>query len=169
VTDRSGYTDQEWGLLVGLPQAVVTAASAVESDGTRRTTAESNAGFEAIAAGRQAGSPLVEAVAGEIVNQLGDPAELPPGGQGVEELPAIRPADPQALVVDVLDRARQAAALLTAKADEGEDAAYRHWLVGMAEQVVEAATSGGLLGLGGDQVSPSEQRFVADLSKILND
>lgn len=72
-------------------------------------------------------------------------------------------------MLDVLDRARQAAALLTARADEGEGAAYRHWLVSIAEQVVEAASTGGLLGLGGDQVSEAEQRFVADLSKVLND
>ena len=163
------YTDQEWGLLVGLPQSVVTAASAVEEDGTRRTAAESNAGLEAIADGRDSGSRLVEAVATAIVGALGDPEEMPPGGQGIEELPPIRPADPAATVQDVLDRARQASELLAQKAEAEEAAAYRHWLVGVAESVVEAATTGGVLGLGGDQVSPSEQRFVAELSKQLGD
>ncbi|WP_213450488.1 hypothetical protein [Rhizomonospora bruguierae] len=164
---RSGYTDQEWGLLVGLPQSVVAAASAVEADGVRRTAAESNAGLETIADGRDSGSPLVEAVATAIVGELGDPDDLLPGGQGVEELPPIRPADPDGLVRDVLDRAREASRLLAEKAEPEEAAAYRHWLVGVAEAVAEAAATGGLLGLGGEQVSPSEQRFVADLSTTL--
>lgn len=166
---QPGYTDQEWGLLVGLPQSVITAASAVEDDGARRTAAESNAGLEAISDGRDSGSPLVEAVATAILGELGDPDDMPAGGQGVEELPPIRPADPAGTVQDVLDRVRRASELLAARAEPGEAAAYRHWLVGIAEAVVEAASSGGLLGLGGDQVSPSEQRFVAELSKILGD
>ncbi len=64
---RFGVSDEEWGLLVGLPQSVLTAAAAAESDGTRRTMAENAAGLETIAAGRESASPLVAAVAGEIV------------------------------------------------------------------------------------------------------
>ena len=85
-----GFSDEEWGLLVGLPQSVLTAASAAESDGTRRTMAENAAGLETIAAGRESASPLVAAVAGEIVTRVGDP-------EAGEELPVIAPADPQAL------------------------------------------------------------------------
>ena len=81
----------------------------------------------------------------------------------------IAPADPQALIDDVLVRAGQASALLAAKVDEGEVGAYRHWLVEIAEQVVGAAPSGGILGLGGDQVSDSERRFRDRLSHVLND
>lgn len=52
-----GFSDEEWGLLVGLPQSVLTAASAAESDGTRRTMAENAAGLETIAAARESASP----------------------------------------------------------------------------------------------------------------
>ncbi|MEV1144231.1 hypothetical protein [Micromonospora sp. NPDC049799] len=157
-----GFTDEEWGLLVGLPQSVLTAASAAESDGTRRTMAESAAGLETISAGRESANPLVAAVAGEIVARVGDP-------EAGAELPVIAPADPRALAEDVLGRAKAAAALLAAKVDEGEAGAYKHWLVAIAEQVVGAASSGGLLGLGGDVVSDSERRFRDRLSQVLND
>ncbi|MBE1488830.1 hypothetical protein [Plantactinospora soyae] len=157
-----GFSDDEWGLLVGLPQSVLTAASAAESDGSRRTRTENAAGLETIAAGRESASPLVAAVAGELIGRVGDP-------EAGEELPAIEPADPRALIADVLDRAGKASTLLTNRVSEGEAGAYRHWLLSVAEQVVTAASTGGLLGLGGDEVTESERRFRDELSHVLND
>ncbi|MFF5053173.1 hypothetical protein ACFY1S_08315 [Micromonospora sp. NPDC000663] len=157
-----GFSDGEWGLLVGLPQSVLTAASAAESDGTRRTMAETAAGLETIAAGRESASPLVAAVAGEIVTRVGDP-------ETGAELPVIEPAEPRAYIDDVLLRAGEAAALLAARVDEGEAGAYKHWLVTIAEQVVGAASSGGLLGIGGETVSDSERRFRDRLAHVLTD
>ncbi|MEH0841545.1 hypothetical protein V6U81_04000 [Micromonospora sp. CPCC 205711] len=157
-----GFSDEEWGLLVGLPQSVLTAASAAESDGARRTRAENAAGLETISTGRESANPLVAAVAGEIVSRVGDP-------EAGEELPVIAPTDPKAMIDDVLTRAAEAAALLAVRVDEGEAGAYKHWLVEIAEQVVGAAPTGGILGLGGDQVSDSERRFRDRLSQVLND
>ena len=157
-----GFSDEEWGLLVGLPQAVLTAASAAEHDSARRTHAESAAGLEAISAGRESASPLVAAIARELVARVGDP-------ETGEELPVIAPSDPAATIADTLRRAGQAAGLLTARVDAGEAGAYRHWLVDIAEQVVVAAPTGGLLGVGGEQVSESERRFRDELATVLND
>jgi hypothetical protein len=157
-----GFSDAEWGLLVGLPQSVLNAASAAEHDGTRRTLAESHAGLEAIASGRESPSPLVTAVAGELVSRVGDP-------ETGEELPAIEPPDPEAFIGDVLDRAGKAAALLAARAGEGEAGAYKHWLVTIAEQVVTASPSGGILGVGGDLVTDAERRFRDRLAAVLDD
>ena len=157
-----GFSDEEWGLLVGLPQAVLVAASAAESDSARRTNAESAAGLEAISAGRESASTLVAAVAMELVTRVGDP-------ETGEELPAIAPPDPAAAIADTLERARDAATLLTAKVDEGEAGAYKHWLVSIAEEVVTAAPTGGVLGVGGEQVSESERRFRDELATLLID
>ncbi|HEV7898142.1 MAG TPA: hypothetical protein VGP31_09900 [Planosporangium sp.] len=162
MTSQRVYSDEEWGLLVGLPQAVMMAAVNAESDSTNRSASESGAGLDAIAAGRDSGSTLVRDVALELVKRLGDPetGELPP----VLEM-GSREVD----LGDVMDRARSAANLLTAKAGPGEAAAYRHWLVSIADQVVNAAKSGGFLGIGGSWVSESERRFVSELSAVLND
>lgn len=157
-----GFSDDEWGLLVGLPQAVLTAASAAEADGTRRTIAENAAGLDTIAAGRLAASPLVAAVATEVVARVGDP-------EAGEELPVIAPSDPEAMIADVLDRAATVSMLLAQRVTEGESGAYRHWLTEIADQVVTAASSGGILGLGGDVVSDSERRFRDRLAHVLND
>jgi hypothetical protein len=157
-----GFSDEEWGLLTGLPLAVLTAASAAQSDGARRTLAENAAGLEAVAAGREGASPLVTAVSQEVVSRAGDP-------ETGEELPAISPGDPDAYLADVLDRAAAAAALLRARVDEGEAGAYGHWLVSIAEQVVTAAPSGGMLGVGGDLVTEPERRFRDALATVFND
>lgn len=154
------YSDEEWGLLVGLPQAVATAASAAEPDGTRRTWAEGAAGQEVIAAGRESGNGLVERVAHELIARVGDPED------GIEP-PVIAPRDPQAAVAEVLDRARAAAALLDRRADPGEAAAYKHWLVTIADGVVTAARSGGKFGVGGDVVSGPERQFRDELAAVL--
>jgi hypothetical protein len=157
-----GFSDDEWGLLVGLPQSVLTAATAAESDNSRRTTTETGAGLDAVSAGRESASPLVAAVAGEVVSRVGDP-------EAGEELPVIEPDDPKAMIADVLERARTASILLASKVHEGEAGAYKHWLVEIAEQVVSAAPSGGLLGLGGEIVSDAERRFRDDLAQVLGD
>lgn len=164
-----GFTDAEWGLLVGLPQSVLMAASAAEEDSTRRTAAENTAGMAAIADARSVASPLVSAVAGEIVARLGDPGESEELGSLPDELPVFAPADPAAFTADVLDRARAAAELLAGRDDEAEAGAYKHWLVMIAEEVVNASSSGGVLGIGATQISDAESSFVAELSQVLGD
>lgn len=157
-----GFTDAEWGLLVGLPQAVLTAASAATPDGTRKTRHENEAGLAEIADARVSASPLVAAVAGAVVEVAGDP-ELG------EEPPVIEPVDPVGYAQDVLNRAAEVGALLAAKAPESDAETYKHWLVEIAESVVGAASTGGVLGLGAETVTDEERTFRDNLSKALTD
>jgi hypothetical protein len=157
-----GFTDAEWGLLVGLPQSVLTAASAATPDSTRKTRAETAAGLDVMSDARVSASPLVAAVAGAIVSRVGDP-DLG------EEPPVIEPSDPIAYARDVLDRAAEVNALLVAKAEQADAETYKHWLVEIAESVVGAASSGGVLGVGGETVTDTERAFRDDLAKALAD
>lgn len=155
-----GFTDAEWGLLVGLPQAVLTAASAATPDSARKTRAESAAGQEKISDARASASPLVVAAAGAALDQAGDP-ELG------EQPPVIEPGDPVGYAQDVLDRAAQATVLLAAKATPQDAETYKHWLVEIADSVVGAASSGGVLGIGGEPVTDDERAFRDRLGKVL--
>jgi hypothetical protein len=157
-----GFTDSEWGLLVGLPQSVVTAASVATHDSARKTRAETAAGLDQISDARASASPLVTAIAKAVLDQTGDP------DRG-EELPAIEPADPVGYAQDVVGRAAEANVLLAAKADPADAETYKHWLVEIAETVVGAASSGGVLGIGGDVVTDSERNFRDALAKALAD
>ena len=156
-----GFTDGQWGLLVGMPQAVLTAASAATPDSVRKTRAENEAGLEKISEARASASPLVSAVAQAALAAAGDP-ELG------EEPPVIQPADPEGYVADVLERATQVAAALAGRSD-GDAETYKHWLVEIADTVVGAASTGGVLGIGGETVTDSERAFRDDLAKALAD
>jgi hypothetical protein len=157
-----GFTDAEWGLLVGLPQSVLTAASVATPDSVRKTRAENEAGLDVISDARVSASPLVSAVAAALVAEVGDP-ELG------EEAPVIEPSDPIAYAEDVLLRAAEVNALLTAKAAQADAETYKHWLVAIAESVVGAASTGGVLGVGGETVTDSERDFRDSLAKALAD
>jgi hypothetical protein len=153
---KLGFTDAEWGLLAGLPQAVLTAASSATADSARKTRAESEAGIDVIADARLSASPLVAAVATDAVARAGDP-ELG------EEAPVIAPGDPVAYAEDVLDRAVEATALLAAKAAGADAETYKHWLVEIAESVVAAASTGRA------QVTDDEREFRDSLAAALTE
>ncbi|GAA4589850.1 hypothetical protein BJY16_009034 [Actinoplanes octamycinicus] len=157
---KLGFTDAEWGLLVGLPHAVLTAASAATHDSARKTRAESAAGLGRISDARASASTLVTAVATAAVAEAGDP-ELG------EEPPVIEPADPAGYAKDVLGRAAEAAALLAAKASVADAETYRHWLLEITDAVVGAASTGGLLGIGAETVTEDERSFRDHLAGAL--
>jgi hypothetical protein len=163
MTSQATYTDQEWGLLIGLPQAVLIATSSMESDGANRTLSEISAGVSAIAAGRTVGSPLVRDVSTELVALLGDPQESDDVDRAPVEMPDRADAD------EVVARARVVADLLADKSGPGDAAAYKHWLVTIADQVANAAKSGSFLGIGGEWVSDSERHFLDQLRAVLDD
>jgi hypothetical protein len=154
------YTDEEWGLLVGLPQSVLIAASQAEADGARRTREEWTAGMTAVADGRDSSSALVKTVAADVVTRQGDITDG-------DEPPVIAFPDREAALSDVISRARAAHELLAAKAEHADAEAYRYWVVTVADQVVGAARSGGVLGLGGEQVTQAERSFRDDLAAAL--
>ena len=157
-----GFTDAEWGLLVGLPQAVLTAASAASHDSARKTRAENEAGLEKISEARASASPLVAAVAKAVLEATGDP-ELG------EDPPVIEPADPVGYAQDVIARAAEVNKVLAVKAGPADAETYKHWLVEIADTVVGAASTGGLLGIGGETVTDRERAFRDDLGIALTD
>jgi hypothetical protein len=70
---------------------------------------------------------------------------------------------------DVLERATEAAALLAGKAAGADAETYKHWLVEIADLVVGAASTGGVLGVGGEPVTDAERSFRDELAKVLAD
>src|SRR5262249_25992390 len=147
------FSGDEWELLVRLPGRVVVAATSAQPDTARRTVAEGLAGIDAIAAGRASASRLVRDVVAAIYAETGDD-EPPAAGEF---------HDPAGGIAGVLAGCRQAARLLAARAGREDRDAYRHWLEAIAARVCRAARTGGVLGLGGQLVSPAEQRFLAQL------
>jgi hypothetical protein len=154
-----GFPPGEWALLTHLPAQVVIAATSAEADAARRTVVEGMAGIEAIAGGRAYDSDLVRAVVAAI---FAEPDQAEGAGPAAKEL-ADRPGG----IADVLADCRSATAVLAARADPADSAAYRQWLQSIAARVCEAARSGGVLGLG-ERLSPAGRRLIDDLGAALS-
>ena len=159
-----GFTDAEWGLLVGLPQSVLTAASVATHDSARKTRAENEAGpGEDLRRRGPRPARWSPASPSAALSQTGDP-ELG------EEAPVIEPADPIGYAEDVLGPGRAGRRRCWPARPSAADAeTYKHWLVEIADTVVGAASTGGVLGLGGETVTDSERSFRDDLAKSLAD
>ena len=67
----------------------------------------------------------------------------------------------------MLGRAAEANALLSVKAQPADAETYKHWLVEIAESVVGAASTGGMLGIGSETVTENERDFRDGLAQAL--
>jgi hypothetical protein len=152
----ANFTDTEQSLLVRLPRWIVAAASAAERDSATRTHRELEAGFLAVANGRQVGNAFVT----EVATGTLDIFDEDPTDAGIS-------ADTEAGVDDVLERARSAWVLLRAKAAPADTAPYGRWLLTITDEVISAARSDGMLGVGGAVVTRAEQSFRDRLALIL--
>jgi hypothetical protein len=149
MTTRSDYTDDEWQLLHELPDAVATLVLMAGSSGPLGTIREMEALGRANsrAAARVADVPLIQELA----------RSLPPVHAG--------PQKPRQ--GDTLDMCREAVALLDAKAAPEEAAAYRRWIMAVAEEIAGAAKEGAFLGFGGERVSTWETEVMSEVSQAL--
>ena len=67
----------------------------------------------------------------------------------------------------VLDEVRAVAAIVDAKAEPQEAAAFRQWLLATAQAAADAAREGGFMGFGAVQVSEREQAMLDELRSAL--
>jgi hypothetical protein len=151
------FSREEWELLVRLPGRVVVAATSAQPDPDRRTVAEGLAGIDAIAAGRASASRLVREVVAAIYTEPDD-----------DQPAAEEFTDRAGGIAGVLDACGEARRLLAERAGRADADAYRHWLESIAVRVCRAARTGGAFGLGGQQVTPAERRFLANLAGALD-
>jgi hypothetical protein len=162
MADRWGFTDGEWRELVESPLLVAIAVTAAEPSGVVGLLKESLAAGAALAAGRAGPTvnPLVKAVA---------EAYATPDARGTAS-DALRrrmqgsvPTDVKANAIDGL----AAVAVLVEGKAAADAALFKAWLRGIGEEVAEAATEGGFLGLGGVKVSDAERATLADIARAL--
>src|SRR5688500_7674281 len=128
MTSRSDYTDDEWQLLHELPDAVATLVLMAGSSGPIGTIREMEALGRANgrAAARFPGVPLIQELA--------------------RSLPPVHAGSPRPRGGDTLDMCREAVALLDSKATPEEAAAYKQWIMAVAEEIAGAAREGAFLG-----------------------
>lgn len=165
MSSKTDYTADEWALLSELPLKVAVGAAIVEMDneGLGGGEREMLAAVKEIAAAeaRFPANRLIQAVLLEIKAEPGED-----GGAREIEIPGG--AGWTALIDDLLDRGRRAAALLAQKSTPAEAADFKRWLLAIAGQAATATESGGFLGFGAERVSGQEQAFLRELAEALD-
>jgi hypothetical protein len=152
----TAYSSAEWELLTRLPGRVIAAAASADPDSPRRTVLAGLAGLEGIAAGRAFDSDLVRAVVTEIY------AEADHGRAASEQH-----GDPARRFADVLAACRSAAAVLTARADPADSAAYRQWVQSVAARVRRTGRADDPYRPGDDHRDAADREFLDHLGEAL--
>jgi hypothetical protein len=148
MTTKSQFNAEEWDRVVQAPAlAALTVIVADRGGAIRESIALGKAYAEARRAG---GSELLEAIVSSAPRL--DPAAVGP---------------PDQLRTQVPDRLRDAVQLLEQKASPEEAEEYRRFILGVADVVAHAHKEGGVLGIGGKEVSEREQAVLDELTGVL--
>lgn len=152
MTSRTDLTPANWAALVDAGPAIARAVAA------------------------SAGAPSqAETELGAFIAYVGDAATSTDGGSLLGQLVADVagtlaggvPAPDGDVYVDGLEKARKAGAILAVEADPDEATAIRTWLLGAARAVAAAAKDGGVLGIGGTQISDWEKETIRAIADAL--
>jgi hypothetical protein len=162
MADKTNFTPDEWKLLLESVTMAGIAVSAADPSGLWGLLKESFAsGSELVKAKMdpQANS-LIKAVVADFETAEGRTAAR----DGLKEkLKGLKPPEIPAKCIETL---RQGAAVVDAKAP-ADAGAFKLWLRQISQHVAEAATEGGLLGIGGVRVSDAEKATLKEISSAL--
>jgi hypothetical protein len=149
------YTEQQWHDLTSAPPAIARAV-AVVSGSAGQSEVELDAFLSvlqetAASRGGETDSSLLTKLVHDVQGQLAGGVEMP---------------DTDAMT-DGLQAARRAGALLEIYPDAAQAREVRLWLNDVARRVAEAASNGGVLGIGGQQISNAENDTLLAITDAL--
>ena len=149
MTVKAEFNAEEWSKVTEAPALAAMAVIGADRGGSLRETL-SLAKAYAEARKQGAGSELLD----QLVSA---PPQVDPAGLG----------SPDQLRERIDERLREAIEILSAKATSEEVESYRQFVLGLAETVAHAHKEGGFLGIGGKEVSESEQQVLDQLAAQL--
>jgi hypothetical protein len=151
VTTKSDFTEDEWSRIVRAPFVAGMAITLADPGGPIEATKETMATLKS-ATNPPSREQLLAEVALEI-QAMTQQKRSPLGG--------YRPtADGAHWGEQVLEELRAVRALVAAKAEPDEAAAFGRWLVAAAQAAADAAKEGGFMGFGAQQVSEREAAML---------
>jgi hypothetical protein len=149
MTEKAAFNAEEWSKVVEAPALVALRVIAADRGGTLRESLSLGRAYAE--ARRDGGGALLE----EIVSSA---PQVDPSGL----------KDPGALEQRAQSSLREALQLLEQKATPEEVEAYRQFVLKVGETVARAHKEGGFLGIGGKEVSASEQAALDQLASTLS-
>ena len=159
------YTEDELALLATAPQLIGSAVAAAGSSGLIGTGKELFATASSVMKGAKTfpnNALLKQLVPDASANRQQAMDRMKKFRDwGLARLKEKRIDSAQKISALAIEDCKAVAALLASKASPQEAKEYRQWAFSVAENVANAASEGGFLGFGGEQVSDSEKQLLA--------
>jgi hypothetical protein len=159
VTAKADFTEEEWTRIRRAPFVAAMAISIADPGGPIELVKETAAALKAIqdTARQHSGVELVDAIADDVIAEAQQRHNVAKGWKPEGATPGDA----------VLDELRAIDGIVVAKATQEETAAFRQWLLEIAQRSAEAAKEGGFMGFRAVQVSEGEQRMLDKLRETL--
>jgi len=162
MTNKADFSPEQWQLLLDVPIMVgmgVMVAGKSSLGTVKESFAISKEIFEAVKAYPE--NELIQAVVNarlkdkekSTAESLSDNPYMSKGRDG--------------LVDAAVEKCQQVCQLLAEKCAEAEARQFKQWSMQIGEKVAMAASEGGFLGFGGEQVSEEEKTALAKISQAL--
>jgi hypothetical protein len=162
MTAKSAFTPEEWATVRNTPNLVAAATMLAGNSGLFGSFKESFATAQGLFQGLSSSNELVKA--------LSQREEISEAQQFVRSQVSFSEAAQAPAKFSQLATTAVTAALgiLRAKGTADDLAAYKKWLVDIADKISQSAKEGGFLGFGGELVSDGEEAFMAALKNATN-
>ena len=148
MTKKSEFNAEEWAEVSQAPALAALRVMLADRGGAIR---------ESIALGKAYAEARRDADSGLIEELLGSPPQVDPRSMG----------DPGQLQEQLPERIRAAVRIIEEKATPEEGERYKAFILRVADVVAHAAKEGGVLGIGGKEVSEQEQAVLDELGREL--
>jgi hypothetical protein len=148
MTAKREFNAEEWERVSQAPALAGLMVALADRGGTLRETIALGRAYAEVR--RDGSSELMEQIV-SAAPQV-DPASLGPADQAREHLP---------------DRIREAVRIVEQKVTPEEAEEYRQFILRLAEVVAHAHKEGGVLGIGGEEVSEAERTVLDELAAML--
>lgn len=161
---KDTYTAEEWSAIMIAP---VLAGSyiAMADPGVTSLVGETSAMMKAMTSGEVPAD--VKDLVGGIVADMKEMADK----KEKLKMPAMTDemkSDPAAAKAALLDKIAGATQTVSDKGGVAEAAAFKQWLLSIANATAEAAREGGFMGIGGTRVSDDEKMAMAEIRSAID-
>ncbi len=168
---KDQFSDDEWFLIASVPSMVGAAMAGAGKSGIIGTTKEAMASMKSMVAGKNdfPDNQVIAAIL-EKADSFAD-AKDKAGVYREKTLSQLKEREiktPEQFNTYMLENCEKAIALVRDRSGAQEADQYRQWSMAIAEKVAKAASEGGFLGFGGEQVSEGEKKLLAQIDGVLN-
>ena len=166
---KDQFSEDDWFLISTVPTMVGAAMAGAGKSGIVGTAKEAMASMKSLVAGKS-DYPDNEIINGILVKAENfSDAKAKVGAYREKAMAQFKEQgikSPEEFNAYMLDNAGKAVALVKEKRGEKEAGEYQTWCIDVAKKVAEAASEGGFMGFGGEQVSDGERALMAELKKV---